>query len=174
VKTIGDAVMVRTVSAAAAIRFGVDLAHHEMARHEHPMVGVGIAWGPASLRGGEWIGTTVNVAARIADLAERGEVLISAAGREEAGEVPGVHFRNRGGLALRGLRDPVEVFEAHCEDAAAALFVDPVCRMALDPERSHARLNHEGVTYHFCSSACLEAFRREPETFAGTPSDRGG
>lgn len=170
VKTIGDAVMVRASSAAAAVRFGIDLAHHEMTKHEQPMVGVGIAWGPASERRGDWIGGTVNTAARLAELAGGGEVLITAPGRDAAGEIPGIHFQGRGPAQLRGLRDPVEVFEAECEDTAAALFIDPVCHMALDPERDHEQLTHAGVTYHFCSTSCMEAFRREPEAFTSRPA----
>ena len=165
VKTIGDAVMVRADSADSAVRFGIDLAHHRMRQHEHPMVSVGIAWGPASERNGEWLGTTVNTAARLADLASSGEVLITAAGRAATGEIGGVRFEGRGRVSLRGLRRGVEIFEARCEDPAAALFIDPVCRMALDPHRSHATKTHGGVSYHFCSTACLRAFEVEPQTF---------
>ncbi len=169
VKTIGDAVMVRAESAAAAVRFGIDLAHHEMAQHEHPMVGVGIAWGTASDRGGDWIGSTVNIAARIAELADRGEVLISGEARESAGEIEGIDFQRRGPVALRGIRREVEIFEAKCEDAAAVLFIDPVCRMALDPERSHGRVEYEGRDYYFCSEDCMAVFRRDPDQFIDRP-----
>lgn len=172
VKTIGDAVMIRADSAAAAVRFGIDLAHHEMARHEYPMVGVGIAWGPASDRRGDWIGSTVNIAARIAGLAKEGEVLISAEARNAAGEIQGIRFQPRGPVALRGIRGEVEIFEARCGDPAAALYIDPVCRMALDPKRSYARLTHGGLEYHFCSKDCLDAFRREPEPFTANDSFR--
>lgn len=171
VKTIGDAVMVRADSAAIAVRFGIDLAHHEMAQHEHPGVGVGIAWGPASDRGGDWIGSTVNTAARIAALAQRGEVLLGAEARTAAGEIPGIRFHSRGPVGLRGIRHPVEIYEATCEDVAAALFIDPVCRMALDPARSHGRLTRRGLDYYFCSTDCLEAFRSDPAVFtADAPS----
>jgi adenylate cyclase len=165
VKTIGDAVMIRTGSAPDAVRFGIELAHHQMAQPEHPRVSVGIAWGAASERGGDWIGTTVNVAARLAELAASGEVLINAAGRTAAGEVSGVSFAARGMVALRGLRREVEIFEARCEDAAAALLIDPVCRMAVDPSRGAGRRSHGGVEYHFCSRACLRAFEAEPSAF---------
>jgi len=169
-KTIGDAVMVRTELAATAVRFGIDLAHHEMARHEHPMVGVGIAWGPASDRGGDWIGSTVNAAARIAGLAKQGEVLISAEGRDAASAIQGIRFQPRGPVPLRGFREEVDVYEARCEDPAVALYIDPVCRMALDPKRTHAHLTHGGLEYHFCSDDCLDAFQRQPEAFTADGS----
>jgi adenylate cyclase len=165
VKTIGDAVMIRTESAAAAVRFGIELAHHRMAQHRYPMVGVGIAWGPASSRRGDWIGSTVNAAARIAGVAEQGEVLLSAACHEAAGEMMGIGFRPRDPVSLRGFPRPVEIYEAICEDAAAALYIDPVCRMAVEPERSHGRLTHRGLDYYFCSEDCLRAFRREPDSY---------
>ncbi len=165
VKTIGDAVMVRADSAAVAVRFGIELAHHEMAQHEHPGVRVGIAWGPASHHGDDWIGSTVNIASRIAGLAESGDVLLSAEAQTAAGEVQGIRFQLRGPADLRGIRHPVEIYEARCRDAAAALFIDPVCRMGLEPARSHGRLTHGGLDYFFCSEECLESFRQEPGAF---------
>jgi adenylate cyclase len=165
VKTIGDAVMVRAESAAVAVRFGIDLAHHQMAQHGHPKVGVGIAWGPASSRAGDWIGSTVNAAARIAELAGQGEVLLSAACHEAAGQVEGIGFRPRGPVTLRGFHHPVELYEAVCEDVAAALYIDPVCRMAVEPRRSHGQVTHRGLEYHFCSEECLQAFRRDPDSY---------
>ncbi len=170
VKTIGDAVMLRTESAATAVRLGIDLAHHEMARDRHPRVGVGIAWGPAAERGGDWIGSTVNVAARLSELAEGAEVLISAAGRRAAGEIEGIDFRSRGPVTLRGLHEPLEVYEADCRDRAAALYLDPVCRMALDPRGSHLSAMHRETVYRFCSERCLRAFRSNPDAFTGPAS----
>jgi Cu+-exporting ATPase len=40
--------------------------------------------------------------------------------------------------------------------------VDPVCGMAVDPDRALHRLDHAGVAYVFCSASCREAFAADP------------
>ncbi len=44
---------------------------------------------------------------------------------------------------------------------------DPVCGMKVDPKRAAARLEHQGVVYHFCSTHCRGKFEAEPERYAG-------
>ncbi len=43
--------------------------------------------------------------------------------------------------------------------------VDPVCGMRVSPETAAASLEHEGVTYYFCSAGCRTAFELKPEAF---------
>jgi len=42
---------------------------------------------------------------------------------------------------------------------------DPVCGMAVNPERSAGTFEHKGKTYHFCSPRCLSRFQADPEPF---------
>lgn len=79
-------------------------------------------------------------------------MLISAATRAAAGDVDGVKFRDRGSYRVRNLSQLVHIFAAVRRDATGALvWIDPVCRMALDPSRAAGVLIHEEVEYHFCS-----------------------
>ena len=39
---------------------------------------------------------------------------------------------------------------------------DPVCAMVISPRRARARLEHEGVTYYFCSANCRDCFEHDP------------
>jgi adenylate cyclase len=68
---------------------------------------------------------------------------------------------------LRNVREPVEVFAAvdQSESTPGQLPVDPVCRMAVDPDRAAGRLLYEGTAYFFCTLACAGDFAREPERF---------
>jgi Cu+-exporting ATPase len=43
---------------------------------------------------------------------------------------------------------------------------DPVCGMEIDPESAAATEEYQGRTYHFCSAACHEKFKAEPEKYA--------
>ena len=45
--------------------------------------------------------------------------------------------------------------------------VDPVCGMTIDPREAAGSVEHGGETYHFCSEHCVEAFRKDPEAYAG-------
>lgn len=46
--------------------------------------------------------------------------------------------------------------------------LDPVCGMEVDPSSPAATLQHEGATYLFCSTHCLEKFKASPASFTGT------
>jgi class 3 adenylate cyclase/YHS domain-containing protein len=166
VKAIGDAMMLRVEEPAAAVQIGIDLAHHEMRTHEHPAVRVGMHHGSAVERGGDWFGGAVNLAARVAALAQSGEVVVTAATKEAAGELEGIAFRKRGVERLRNVREPVPLYTAICFDAGTELVTDPVCRMLLDPGRSHAETVHGGRVYTFCSDECRAAFTNEPDFYA--------
>ncbi len=43
---------------------------------------------------------------------------------------------------------------------------DPVCGMTVDEGDAPYRAGHEGTTYFFCSSDCMEEFKENPEDYA--------
>lgn len=45
--------------------------------------------------------------------------------------------------------------------------VDPVCGMTVDPASAAATVEHDGTTYHFCSTHCAAAFKKNPAKYAG-------
>ena len=163
IKRIGDAVMLRMPDPPRALRLALDLTHHEMSRHGHPAIRAGMHAGPAVHRGGDWYGGSVNLAARVAALADPSEVLITAVIRDAADALDDVVFVDRGEVRLRNVLEPVKVFLAVCDDDAPRLVIDPVCRMALDPARSFARVRRGGREHHFCSAACRDAYRSQEQ-----------
>lgn len=42
---------------------------------------------------------------------------------------------------------------------------DPVCGMEIDPDGAVAAAEHKGQTYYFCSAACHDKFKAEPERY---------
>lgn len=166
VKTIGDAVMVKTEEANVAVRLGLDVAHGLMVEHGSPAVRVGIHSGPAVERDGDWFGSAVNIAARVAALAGGGEVLVSDVVRRVVGDVKGVHYEPRGEHALRNVADPVPLFAVRGSQARGAeRNLDPVCRMIVEPGREAGTLTHRGVEYCFCSLECAGQFAARPEAY---------
>ena len=104
VKAIGDALMIRGDQASEAIQLGLRVVHEVGGKHFFPTVRVGMHTGPAVERNGDWFGATVNVAARVSGIAAGGEVLVTEATREAAGDVREVDFHERGRRALRKSR----------------------------------------------------------------------
>ena len=168
VKTIGDALMIRGERADEAIRLGLRVVHEVGGTHFFPTVRVGMNTGPAVERDGDWFGAAVNVAARVSGIAAGGEVLVTEATRLTAGDVDGVDFHERGRRALRNVEEPVQIHAAvrQGSNSSPTLPIDPVCRMAVDPDHAAGAITYEGSEYHFCSLKCLGRFAAAPERFA--------
>lgn len=164
VKTMGDAVMVHVADAERAVCLAECVVGELGARHGALGVRVGMHTGPAVRRGDDWFGATVNVAARVADVAETDEVVLTAATLEAAGP----HDTEAlGPRQLKNVSRPVELHALRVRSAlAGGLVVDPVCRMAVAPEAAAARVEHQGALLHFCSGDCAATFSRRPELYA--------
>ena len=63
-----------------------------------PDVRVGVAHGPATTRGGDWFGSTVNVASRLTEIARPGRILATEAVRDLAPGEPWHRRRRRANL----------------------------------------------------------------------------
>jgi Cu+-exporting ATPase len=50
---------------------------------------------------------------------------------------------------------------------------DPVCGMAVDPNKAAAKQEFRGNPYYFCSKRCAERFAKEPERFLSAPGISG-
>jgi len=167
VKTMGDAVMLRLDDPAEAIRLGLTIAGGLMDAHGAPPVRVGLHHGSAIERGGDYFGAAVNLAARVSAVAASGEVLLTAKTAALVPEIEGVFYESRGRHELRNVTEPVELFAAIPigDEARGRLPIDPVCRMAVDPDRAAGRLMYDGAAHFFCSLACAGEFARRPEAF---------
>jgi YHS domain-containing protein len=78
-----------------------------------------------------------------------------------------IAVRSRGRRSFKHVGEPIALYELVFDrgDAPAALPVDPVCRMAIDPELATARVVYRGDEYHFCSDECARAFAAAPSRY---------
>jgi len=168
VKTIGDALMLRVPDPADAVRLGLWITHDAMREHGSPAVRVGLHHGEAIARNGDYFGACVNLAARVSSAAAGGEVLVTGQTAALVPDMEGVIFESRGRKSLRNVSEPIELFAVlrTAESGTANLPIDPVCRMAVDPERAPGQLIHEGTAYFFCSLTCAGMFAQNPGRFA--------
>jgi adenylate cyclase len=166
IKTIGDAVMVRHHDPSEAVGLGLTAAHDAIAGHGFPAVRVGMHHGPAIERDGDWFGSTVNLAARVAAMAGASEVLVTRAVRDNIRGLPGVEFESRGEQRIRHVPLPVPLFAAvRDERTSEARHLDPVCRMLVAEGREAGSLRHNGTLYRFCSLDCAGRFSRDPDSY---------
>jgi adenylate cyclase len=167
VKSIGDALMLRVLDPTDAVGLGLHIVHDLMPGHGAPAVRVGMHHGSYVEREGDFFGATVNLAARVSGQAVGGEVLLTGHTAALAPDLNGVLYEPRGRQRLRNVREPVELFAAvrTGQDTTHPLAVDPVCRMAIDPDHAAGRLMYEGTAYFFCTLACAGAFAQRPEEF---------
>jgi adenylate cyclase len=110
VKWLGDGVMFYFPEPAAAVVTGLDLVERTPTAVD-VRARVGVNAGRVIFREGDYFGRTVNVAARIADYARPGEVLVSEDVKERwSGE--GVRFEPIGPVVLKGLKEEVTLYTA--------------------------------------------------------------
>jgi len=101
VKWLGDGVMFYFPQPGDAVLAAVDMVE-VVGSHELPPAHVGIHAGPVILQDGDYFGRTVNIAARIADYARPGEVLVSQEVIDAADAAP-VAFDEIGPVELKGV-----------------------------------------------------------------------
>lgn len=110
VKTAGDGFMVAFRDTEAACRAAVKIQRDlerttdaTLRRHGRVRVRIGIHTGQVVAKEGDYFGTNVAMAARVADLAEGGEVLASDAVHDALDEDAAVVLEDRGPVTLKGL-----------------------------------------------------------------------
>jgi class 3 adenylate cyclase/YHS domain-containing protein len=167
VKQIGDAFMVVFPEAHPAVACAIEIERLAAREPQFAAVRSGIHSGPVLYREGDYVGTSVNLAARLVAEAERHQVLVTAAVRNEAGGVPNTEFVPLGKRHLRGLVAEVELFAAVASDAGteAPRWIDPVCSMELTVDQVAAWLSLRGTEHAFCSQPCLRRFIAAPERY---------
>ena len=110
VKFIGDEVMWVSTTPELLAKAAMDLVDHPKAREAQMQVRAGLDYGTVLAMGGDYFGNTVNLAARLVAAAEPGQILATAAIRNELPEWPAVVQEP---LMLKGFDDPVTAYDLH-------------------------------------------------------------
>lgn len=166
VKQIGDGFMIVFPECYSAVSAALELQHRATTEPQFPAIRVGLHYGPVLYREGDYLGSNVNIASRLAERADRHQILVSAAVRDRARELEGVEWTRIGRQRLKGLAAEVELFEPRPAAAETIEKVaDPVCGMELGKGEVAAHLKLDGVDHAFCSDACLRQFVRAPEKY---------
>jgi adenylate cyclase len=112
VKNLGDAVMIHGRDAARIVAMAVRLRAELREEGWCPPLRMGLHSGSAVHRDGDWYGSTVNVAARLADSAGAGEILMSLTTRDRLVTPRGLTIAARGDRSFKNVTAPLAVFAA--------------------------------------------------------------
>lgn len=164
VQRIGDQVVLMSEHPLDILMSARQLNASTLEEHQFLSIHAGIHYGPVFLENGNLFGSTINVASRIMNLANRSQILCSSAFVNSVGGHADVSFLPFGVHKLKNVLNEVEVFELSAR-LKPALPVDPVCHMLIDPEKDHFTFTFQEKTFHFCSAHCLGIFKSSPELF---------
>lgn len=166
VDCIGDAAFVVSPRPDDGVGFVVRLFRAAAAEPNFPALRAGLHHGEAVERGESFYGGAVNLAARAAAHAG-GSQVIATRGVAQAAKRLGIAIASLGPIALRNMRDPVELFTLNILEQEHHQVLDPVCRMLVIRESAAGHLHHDGVEYWFCSLDCVRQFADHPSAFVG-------
>lgn len=119
VKTLGDGTMSSFPSASAALRCARVIQHEnaDRAREPHLRLRVGIHTGDVVENDGDYLGTVVNKAARVAAMAAPDEIRLSDATRIMVGGAQDFRFSEPTEVSLRGLEGTHVTYRLMWQDA---------------------------------------------------------
>jgi adenylate cyclase len=135
--------------------------------HHFLTIHAGIHYGSILLENGNLFGSTINVAARIMNIATRGQILCSSAFVDEIKNQPGITFKPFGKHKLKNVMAEIELFELSSADQSTPFHIDPVCHMLVDPQKGNHAFIFQGKIFHFCGIRCMDLFKSNPEAFTG-------
>ena len=117
-KWLGDGVMFYFREASGAVLAALEMVEG-VTRHDLPPAHVGVHAGPVVFQDGDYFGRTVNLAARIAEYARPGEVVVSQE-VVEAADVAPVSFDEICPVELKGVTGTLRLSIARGDVATTA------------------------------------------------------
>lgn len=154
VKWLGDGAMLSStmIDAIAALAIEIDQRMSETT----PSLALrgGLSFGPVIMfEGDDYIGRSVNLAARLSDLAKPHELL--ATSEVAAQSPPWVAAEPAGATVITGFHDPVDLYRLSLMVADESIEC-PVCRLVVPAEHSYSPA--QAIELAFCSEACADSW----------------
>ena len=163
IQRVGDQIVLladdpdNIVDTAKAINSRIHSEHHFLSVHS------GIHYGSVFIENDSLFGSTINVASRIMNMAEHGQILCSSDVVEKV-NAEKHSFRHLGKFSFKNVMNEISIFEL-LTDKQLVHFIDPVCRMQIDLSRTEFTCYYRDQPFHFCSNECLKLFQSNPEAY---------
>jgi adenylate cyclase len=139
VQAIGDELMCRFPTAGGACAAGIamqqEIAQHDLDSPLPLKVRIGLQWGEALSEGNNLYGDAVNTAARLAHVAQGGQIMTTESVIQRAAGAIGGRWRRIGALPLKGKEVPLTVCEIlwESEDQTGRLAATMITRLPSTP-----------------------------------------
>jgi len=159
VKWIGDEVMLAFNDCETALLVLGALLPACRAEPRLPLTRTGIHHGRVICRGGDYFGSTVNIAARITALATPGQLLATKPVAASA-MASGICVRDLGDTRIRSVADRMALYAIELAPTVDARWIDPVCKMHA-PYKAYQKTSGPW----FCSQRCADAYARNPSAY---------
>jgi adenylate cyclase len=159
---IGDQVVILGDSATDILESAQRLNKLTSEEHHFLSIHAGLHYGPVFIEGTNLFGSTINIAARIMNLAQRGQILCTQTFLNTVNNV--IHFNSLGKHKLKNVPGEFELFLV-TEQIETQFHIDPVCHMQIDLSKSDLTLSYKNALYHFCSPHCQTRFQADPEAY---------
>jgi adenylate cyclase len=170
VSTIGDAAFVVSDNPGNALDVLVRLFRQADCEADFPLLRAGAHHGEAVLRGNDYVGTAVNIAARVTALAGGGQAVVTSTIAEVA-RTKDLAVSPLGCVPLKNIRQKLELFSIDLSPATASSAIDPVCRMRVRRAGAAGHFVVEGRDYWFCSLDCAGVFIADVAHFTAGKND---
>jgi adenylate cyclase len=151
---------------ADAIEFGLAMDRFVDVESQFPELHIGAHHGAVLYREGDYVGGTVNLAARVASAGAAGQFLVTESLRDAAGQIAEAEFSSLPPQRLKGIPDPICLVEVRrLGPERSDREADPVCGLLLQPDDVASRVTWHGRTFAFCCDMCKQAFDENPARF---------
>jgi adenylate cyclase len=134
VQRIGDQVVVLADDADDMVITAQNLNSLTLEEHHFLSIHAGLHYGPIFFENDDLFGSTINVAARIMNLACRGQVLCSSQFKTRL--TAPAKFKSVGSYNLKNVMMEFELHELLQDQQSYSLNIDPVCHMHIDVSKS--------------------------------------
>ena len=163
VQRIGDQVVITSAVAQDILATVTQLSELINDEHHFLPIHVGLHYGSVFVDGDNLFGSTINVASRIMNLAQRGKILCTRQFLLKLDSDDS--FASIGQHRLKNVAEDYELFEHIPAKGQITFLIDPVCHMQIDPAKCEHFAVINNISYHFCSQQCCELFQSRPESF---------
>ena len=165
VETVGDEVLIVGNDGARIIQTALELRRKVEKEPDFPSVHIGIHAGYVLQQDGQYFGSAINIASRVAAHARADQILCTDSVIEALRKMTTVKYRALGKVFFKNVIDPIALFEIADDRHDNETVTDLVCRMRVKPDTAPARIPYNGQTYFFCSFECARAFVSRPEHY---------
>ncbi len=166
IKTIGDEIMCTFPGILSGLLAAVDMQRRLKSDpafvRDQLGIRVGLHHGDALLEAGDVFGDAVNVAARMAALANRDQIVATAASTREITKVAGLRVRSLGAARVAGKLQPIEIVDVLWQDDTSPVTTVQSCLPSGALERMSLRLRHRDRQFELDELAAPFMLGRDP------------